>query len=192
MEPRAPADGMHQENGEFSTAPEPVVRQPLRCTRYCLTFVTMMIFWVVFSGRFDAFHLSLGVISSALVSYLSSDLLYQGLPTGHLFRLSLRFLRYLPWLLWQIFLANLHVLRLTFHPRMHQLIDPHIVRFRSELTGDAALVTFANSITLTPGTITVRVSPDGDFAVHAIDRPSGEALPGDMELRIMRAFEGEN
>jgi len=71
---------------------------------------------------------------------------------------------------------------------MMELIDPRIIKFRSRLKSDLALVTFANSITLTPGTITVYISLDGDFKVHAIDKASGEPLPGEMEARIARAF----
>ena len=93
-------------------------------------------------------------------------------------------MRYIPWLLYEIFLANLHILYLVFHPRMMELIDPKIIRFRSKLKKDFSLVTFANSITLTPGTITVYVSIDGNFHVHAIDKKSGDALPGEMEDRV--------
>ena len=77
---------------------------------------------------------------------------------------------------------------LVFHPRMMELIDPRIIKFRSKLGSDLALVTFANSITLTPGTITVDVSIDGDFKVHAIDKASGDPLPGEMEARVSKAF----
>ena len=100
----------------------------------------------------------------------------------------IRFIRYIPWLLYQIFLANLHVMVLTFHPKMMDLIDPKIIKFRSKLRSDLSLVTFANSITLTPGTITVYVSIDGGFSVHAIDKKSSEGLPGEMEARIAKAF----
>jgi multicomponent Na+:H+ antiporter subunit E len=95
-----------------------------------------------------------------------------------------------PWLLGQILLANLRIFRLVFHPRMMERIDPHIVRFQSSLENPLALVTFANSITLTPGTITVTLTLDGQFKVHAIDKPSGEALPDAMEDRIREAFGG--
>jgi multicomponent Na+:H+ antiporter subunit E len=71
---------------------------------------------------------------------------------------------------------------------MMELIDPSIIRFQSKLKDDLPLVIFANSITLTPGTITVYVSVDGNFQVHAIDRKSGEPLPGEMETRIINAF----
>lgn len=100
----------------------------------------------------------------------------------------LRFLRYLPWLFYQILLANLHMLYLVFHPRMRHLIDPRIIEFKSRLNKELALVTFANSITLTPGTITVYVSIDGNFKVHAIDRKSAQALPGRMQVKVGRAF----
>ncbi len=155
---------------------------------YLATFLIMMALWCVFSGRFDAFHLSLGVISSAMVSYFSADLLFSGPLTAKTFRTVLGFVQYVPWLIWQIFLAARHLLYLSFHPRMLELIDPQVVRFRTRLKSDLAQVTFANSITLTPGTITVYVNFHRDFSVHAIDRFSGEGLPGEMERRIARAF----
>ena len=71
---------------------------------------------------------------------------------------------------------------------MMDLIDPKIIKFKSYLQKDLSLVTFANSITLTPGTITVYISTDGGFSVHAIDKKSAEGLPGEMEARIARAF----
>jgi len=71
---------------------------------------------------------------------------------------------------------------------MTDLIDPRIIKFKSKLQGDLSRVTFANSITLTPGTITVYVTMDGDFSVHAIDKKSREGLPGEMERRIAMAF----
>lgn len=100
----------------------------------------------------------------------------------------LRFIRYTPWLIYQVFLANFHLLYLIFHPRMHDLIEPKIFNFQSKLRSDISLVTLANSITLTPGTITVYVSSDGEFSVHAIDEISRQGLPGEMEARVARVF----
>ena len=163
-------------------------RRPI--TPFLLTFLVMFVIWVLLSGKFDAFHLILGIISSAIVAYFSADLLFES-PNIKLKDLPgswIRFVRYIPWLLYQIFLANLHVLYLTFHPRMKDLIDPRIIRFGSKLQSDFSRVTFANSITLTPGTITVYVTMDGDFSVHAIDKKSREGLPGEMERRIAMAF----
>ncbi len=150
----------------------------------------MFALWIILSGKFDVFHLSLGVISSAIVAFFSADLLFgnQGIKVINLPASWIRFIRYVPWLLYQIFTANLYVLYLTFHPRMMELIDPRIIKFRSRLKGDLSKVTFANSITLTPGTITVYMTLDGIFSVHALDKKSRQGLPGEMEKRIARAF----
>ncbi|MBW2173650.1 MAG: Na+/H+ antiporter subunit E, partial [Deltaproteobacteria bacterium] len=129
--------------------------------------------WVLLSGKFDAFHMSLGVISCALVAYFSSDFLFSSPKPAGLLSKWVRFATYIPWLMVEITKANLHVMKLVLHPRGMDMIDPKIVKFRSKLKSDLALVTFANSITLTPGTITVSVSLDGDFKVHAIDKASG-------------------
>jgi multicomponent Na+:H+ antiporter subunit E len=156
--------------------------------RFVLTFIIMFGVWVLLSGRFDAFHLSLGLISCGIVSYLSSDLLFSSPRPRGLLSQWARFIRYIPWLMVEITKANLHVAKLALHPRMMELIDPRIIKFRSKLKSELALVTFANSITLTPGTITVYVSIDGDFKVHAIDKASGDPLPGEMEANIAKAF----
>jgi len=156
---------------------------------FLATYIIMACFWVIFSAKFDFFHLSLGAVSCFLVALLSSDLMF---PSG--FRLSI-FKRwigmglYIPWLLYQIFLANLHVMRLALHPRMMDLIDPKIIEFDSRLKSDFSRTVFANSITLTPGTITVNVSALGRYSVHCIDTQSGQALPGEMEARIAGVFE---
>jgi multicomponent Na+:H+ antiporter subunit E len=152
-------------------------------------FVVLFAFWIIFSGRFDALHLVLGLISCAIVTLFSGDLIPE-LQAHSIPRAWLRFVSYIPWLLGQILLANLRILVIVFHPRMMDRIDPHIVRFRSHLKSPVSLVAFANSITLTPGTITISVKPDGEFKVHAIDKVSGDALPGDMETRVNRAFGG--
>lgn len=171
---------------------QPPVRPPqaerLAFPRFLLTFIIMFGVWVLLSGRFDAFHLSLGLISCGIVSFLSSDLLFSTPRPRGLLSQWARFIRYIPWLMVEIIKANLHVTYLVFHPRMMELIDPRIIRFRSKLKSDLSLVTFANSITLTPGTITVYVSIDGDFKVHAIDKASADPLPGEMEANIAKAF----
>lgn len=170
----------------------PILYRPRKnISSFLLTFLIMGALWILLSGKLDAFHLSLGAISCAIVAYFSGDLLFASPKIMRLPRAWLRFTQYMPWLLYQVFLANLHVLYLTFHPRMHELINPKIINFQSKLKSDISLVTFANSITLTPGTITVFVSGEGDFHVHAIDDVSAEGLPGEMEARIAKAFREE-
>lgn len=155
-----------------------------------LTFLILFAFWVVFSARFDTFHLTLGLLSSALVAGTCRDFLFTSrAPSAvSLLRLWLGLIGYLPWILGQVFLANIHMMYLVFHPRMPSLIDPHLVEFDSRLESAYARTSLANSITLTPGTITVDVTVLGRFSVHCIDTRSGESLPGEMENKLMTAF----
>jgi multicomponent Na+:H+ antiporter subunit E len=156
--------------------------------RKVYTFLIMMGFWVLLSGKFDLFHLTLGVLSSALVSYLSADILMHDTGKKDRLAIAFRFLAYIPWLLYQIVLSTIHVSFLALHPRMLDNIDPTIVTFKSRLQSNVARVALANSITLTPGTITIRV--EGDiFYVHAISRKAAAGLPGEMEDRLASVFE---
>jgi len=100
---------------------------------------------------------------------------------------TIRFIKYLPWLIYQIVLANVHVAKVALHPKMNDLIDPHIIRFKTKLKRDISLVTFANSITLTPGTITILIR-DGYYLVHSLDMKVAGDLPGEMEERVAHIF----
>jgi multicomponent Na+:H+ antiporter subunit E len=155
---------------------------------FILSFLILFILWIVFSGKFDGFHITLGLISSAIVAAISGDLMFTSRQPRGIFSLWLRMFAYVPWLMYQIFLANVHVMYLVFHPKMTELINPQIIEFESRLKGDYARTAFANSITLTPGTITVNVTVLGRFSVHCIDDPSGLSLPGGMEERIVKVF----
>ncbi|MBW1782730.1 MAG: Na+/H+ antiporter subunit E [Deltaproteobacteria bacterium] len=190
MKAQAQGKALHHEPAsESDPRPVPPNQGSTRPIFYhVLTFFLLFCLWVILSGKFDLFHLSLGVISCLIVTLFSKDLLFPEPSAAGSFQTWIRFPRYIPWLLYQIFMANLHVLYLVFHPRMMDLIDPQIIRFQSRLKGDLALLTFANSITLTPGTITVYVSINGAFTVHALDKQSREGIPGEMEKRIARVF----
>lgn len=151
------------------------------------TFVIMLAFWVIMSGMFDAFHFSLGVISCALVAHFSHSLLFPDKGGPWLRELG-GILLYLPYLFWQIILANFQVAYIVLHPRMIELIDPHIFRFTTSLKRPISKVTLAQSITLTPGTITVNIYED-QIAVYALTREAADALPGEMEKKVARALE---
>lgn len=155
---------------------------------FLLTTVLMFGLWIVLSGKFEPLLLVLGVIASLIVALFSHTLLFASPSLSGYFNSTVRFLAYIPWLIYQVLLANIHVLRLVFHPKMMEKIDPHIVVFQTRLRKDFSIVTMANSITLTPGTITVTADQDGEFRVHAIDLPSAEGLPGQMEKRVAKVF----
>lgn len=150
-------------------------------------FVIMMIFWVIMSGMFDAFHLSLGVLSCALVAFFSSDLLFPKAGTPW-FKELIGVICYLPYLFWQIVLANLQVTYIVLHPRMLEKIDPHLFRFDTKLKRPISKVAMAQSITLTPGTIAVNIHED-QIAVYALTTEAAAGLPGEMERQVAKALE---
>ncbi|RMG18191.1 MAG: hypothetical protein D6729_07330 [Deltaproteobacteria bacterium] len=159
---------------------------------HIITFVFLFGLWVVLSGKLDAVHLGMGVGAAAFVTWLSGGLLYSNEGDGRRRWLtdlpwpSIVFL-YLPWLALEIVKANLQVLQLVLGPR--GLLQPRLVRYRPRLKSEVALVTFANSITLTPGTVTVDIEEDGTFVVHAIDAATAAGLEsGEMEERIAAVF----
>ncbi len=155
---------------------------------FVLTFILMFVLWIVLSGKFELLLLVLGAAASFLVALFSRDLLFPSPNVSKQIITTIRFFKYLPWILYQVFLANLHLLYLVFHPKMSDLIEPHIVTFQSILRKELAIVTMANSITVTPGTITVSVTIDGAFKVHAIDKISAKDLPDEMQHRVSQVF----
>lgn len=152
-------------------------------------FIVLFVFWVILSGRFQVKYIVLGILSAGLVTFLTHDLVcsvFQHKEEKNSSRFFLqiwRFLLYLPWLLSRIVVANLQVAYLVLHPRMP--IAPALLQFRTRLQKNLAQVIVANSITLTPGTITVSLK-NGKYVVHALVPSSAsditEATPGNKEL----------
>jgi multicomponent Na+:H+ antiporter subunit E len=150
------------------------------------TTIILYAFWILLSGLFDAFHLTLGVICCMLVAYLFHDLLFANVRAGDMRVIAVRFITYIPWLIEQIVLANIHVAALVLNPKMP--IDPRILTFKTKLETDISSVTLANSITLTPGTITMDIE-DGVFYVHALSKKVADDLnTGEMEDRVAHIF----
>ena len=155
--------------------------------RYIITFIILYVNWVIWSGKFDAFHLSLGVIACLIVTFTTHDLLFKRTQFSlrditEVFRLF----AYIPWLIYQIILANIHVASLVLNPRMP--IDPKMIRFKTKLKKDISLTTFANSITLTPGTITADIV-DGELYIHALNQKvADDLMSGEMEKKVAHVF----
>ena len=102
-------------------------------------------------------------------------------------QLAPRHLFYVPWLAKEIVLSNLSVAKVILTPSLP--IHPRILQVRASQKSDVAQVIYANSITLTPGTVTLDVR-DGQFLVHALTTDSAEGLlSGEMDRRVS-ALEG--
>lgn len=143
--------------------------------------LALLAFWVVMSGYFTPFLLAAGVGCSVAVVLFARQLEVVDPETHPSQSLPLMF-RYWPWLLWEIVKSAWDVSRLIVNPRLP--ISPTIVRVRPSQHSDLGRVIYANSITLTPGTVTVVAGQD-EFVVHAITQAGAESLAaGDMDRRV--------
>ena len=152
-----------------------------------------MVFWIIWSGKYDINHLLMGVISCVIVTLWSSDLLVSQPKVGIVQRVTqfFKFLFYFFWLLYQIVVANLQVLKVAFHPRLETVLDPQMVSFKSGMKTRLGQYNLAHSITLTPGTVSVEIEK-GAFLVHALTKDAADGVPGDMARYITWVFGGKS
>ena len=171
--------------------------RPSRLSFFASLPFTLVLFvvWIILSGKFDTFHLGVGLVTAQIVSRLTQRLVALPPRIGALDHAPttgvvwVRVVLYIPWLAWQVILSSIHIATVVLHPRLP--IAPRIFRISGGLPHTLARLTLANSITLTPGTVTVDVQDD-KFVVHALTEASAESLTakGAMPLRVGELFEG--
>lgn len=139
--------------------------------------------WLLLSGHYTPFIISLGIGSCVLVVLVTLRMDVSD-HEGHPIHLTWRGLTYWPWLVIEIIKANIDVAKLIMSPKMR--ITPTLIRIKASQTSDLGQVIYANSITLTPGTISIDVA-NGEILVHALSREGAEALlDGEMDRRVTR------
>jgi multicomponent Na+:H+ antiporter subunit E len=130
-----------------------------------LRAVALFALWLLLSESYSLVHMAIGCAVALGVALLNSspdsrsEYQLQWLPA----------LLYIPWLFGRILASGGHIAYLVLHPALP--INPKMVRHRPQLTSESALAILGNSITLSPGTITVEASSD-EFEVHAMDDES--------------------
>ena len=120
--------------------------------------------WLLLSGHYTPLLIGFGLGSCTLTVYIARRMDvadHEGVPISW----GVRFLLYLPWLMKEILVANIKVAKVILSPSLP--INPIMVVFRSTQTTDFGRVLYANSITLTPGTITTGVEGD-QLQIHAL------------------------
>lgn len=145
-------------------------------------------FWVLILGSFDPAGLVTGLVLSVLVAWFAERVLWtkEDAPYLTLGQVG-RFLVYVLYLIKEIIWANIYVAEKVLDPRLP--IDPLIIEHLSALKRPVSDVALANSITLTPGTLTVDV--DGSvFFIHCLDREFADDIASrKLDHMIARVFE---
>ncbi len=149
---------------------------------YLLTLIIVQcVFWALLSGQFhNTLLLSTGAASILFTAWLGQRMKIvdsDTMPHASWFRLVV----YIPYLLWEIILANWDVMKRVWAP--DKPIDPQLVKVPYSTKTAFGTTTYANSITLTPGTVTVEVGND-DMTIHALTPEAADGLlEGTMEAK---------
>jgi len=166
--------------------------------RRLIYFVLAFIVWVAVAWPFVDGRVDVQVVVAGLIaSFLAAILFHEMLPKEHhVFISPVRvfwFLAYVPVFVYFLIRANFDVVYRALHPKMP--IRPGIVKIKTNLKTDSAITALANSITLTPGTMTVDVTDDGFLYIHWINVKSDDieeatkSISQTFEWFIKRIFE---
>ena len=157
-----------------------------RLIYFVLAFVVWVILtWPFVDGKIDIQVIIAGLIASTIIAFLFHEIL----PKEHRVFLSpvrlFWLLVYLPVFFYYMLMANFDVVYRALHPKMP--IKPGIVKIKTILKTESGITALANSITLTPGTLTVDLTDDGFLYIHWINVKSDDVEQA-TEL-IARKFE---
>ena len=149
--------------------------------------IVFFLLWIIFNGKLTVEIAIFGVIISTAVYGFCCK--YMGYDPKTDVRIVKKFyygIEYVAVLVWETVKSNIAVSKIVFARKIH--IEPRIVYFTTDLKSDAARIALANSITLTPGTITVAVSED-KYCIHCLNGKLAEGLEDSNFVKRLRKFE---
>jgi len=186
--------GQERETNRKSVAHRSLTVRTPKAKRLALQFGVLFVFWLILSGKLELKYLIFGVASAALVTFVTQDLLEpearqrKKTPSRVISPLKTAWglFSYFVWLICQIVQSNLQVAYIVLHPKLP--IEPGLLRFRTRLQSRVGHILLANSITLTPGTITVDLT-EGTYLVHAlVPQAAGSLLEAKMQNKLEMIF----
>lgn len=137
--------------------------------------ITLFLLWILFAQSFDIQSLLTGMFVAFLVAVFNRDMLLSLTRDLHVSTKNVgSWLVLFVYLVVDIFKAGLQVAELAFARRL--ILQPHFVHYDSKLKEPMMRVSLANSITLTPGTLSVEAPAQGKFVVHALTVEAAEGL----------------
>ncbi|MBQ2014586.1 MAG: Na+/H+ antiporter subunit E [Peptococcaceae bacterium] len=154
--------------------------------------VVLFAFWFLLSGKVDFKFLLYGALTAIISAWICVPLLLlpnaDGTKKYFIFDVNLgKYAVYWLWLLKEVVNANIDVVKATVKSEM--VINPRVIAFRIKYDNPMAHTTLANSITLTPGTVTLNVTEDGLYEIHALTDGAAEGLlGGGMQQKVADLF----
>lgn len=148
---------------------------------YLIVACLLCVYWILLSGHTSILLLTLGLASVFLVTWLVRRMDYNDKALVRML-FSIKFFSYLGWLFWQVIVTNIDVARRIWNPSLP--IKPASRKIKVTIKDPLIKTIYANSITLTPGTVTTEVGEDY-FIVHALNSEGLDELEeGEMQRRL--------
>ena len=152
-------------------------------------FFLLFALWILFNGRWTSEIAVIGlVVCGLLYAFLVAFMEYSPKKEWNFVKKLPRFAKYAVYLIGEIFKSGWATIRFIWSPK--ELVQPKVTSFRTKLKTDLCKVVLANSITMTPGTITVDVRGD-EMLVHCLDETLEMTEDSDMEKRVATLEEGD-
>lgn len=153
-------------------------------------FFIFFLIWIIFNGQFTFEIAAFGVVVAGLMYlFICKFLNYHPKTDLLICKMFFLVLQYVFVLITEIIKANFAVIRMIMSSRYE--IEPTIVRFKTDLKSTPARVLLANSITLTPGTITVSLEED-EYVVHCLDKELAEGINSSVFVTLLKRLERMN
>ncbi|MCR5733837.1 MAG: Na+/H+ antiporter subunit E [Lachnospiraceae bacterium] len=150
-------------------------------------YIVLVLLWIIFNGKITPEILVFGLIASGIIYFFMCRFLNFSLSKDiQLFKRSYLVVWYILNLIIEIVKANISAFRLIMSNRYE--LEPVLVHFTTDIKTNSLRVLLANSITLTPGTITVSLE-GGDFVVHCLDKELAMNLDESSFVHILRKME---
>ncbi|MCD6578459.1 Na+/H+ antiporter subunit E [bacterium] len=156
----------------------------MKVSKFLFSFIVFFIIWMGLTMPFNIQEVIIGAIVSIFVSLLAVSHISTGLDALYPWRLLI-LLGYVPYFIYKMFEANIQLALIVINPKLP--IKPAILKGKTTLKKNASKIWLANSITLTPGTLTVDVK-EGDFYIHCV-KPKEETSEW-LEKEVLHPFEG--
>jgi multicomponent Na+:H+ antiporter subunit E len=150
--------------------------------------ILLFILWIIFNGKITVEIAVLGIIISFAITIFCKKFFYkEKRETKHIIKEDFMTVAYIGVLIIEIIKANIAVFSIMLSDKIE--IDPCFCYFTTDLKNPIHRILLANSITLTPGTITVELSEKGEYKVHCLDKSFADGINDSIFVKMLRKME---
>ncbi len=152
-------------------------------------YILFFILWIILNGKFNLEIVIFGlIIATVMYIFVCRFMDFSIQKDLFIMKKSSLIIKYIFVLVFEVIKANIAVLRLVFSSKYD--FEPAIIKFKTNLKSKIARAVLANSITLTPGTITVSLEND-EYVVHCLDKDFGAGIDSSVFVKLLEKMEDQ-